>query len=409
MTLTIDTGTLSGVVRSSTYLAMHSVQGGRDVYSVRIPLHDLTQIVPVPDPNFVDADNRRVHVRHAKEFGQYLASPHWVAPTLLARDAGSCVFSPLPGSDGQVGYLQIPWTSSGMSMLLTIDGQHRILGVELEIKATAAKIQEIERALLKKGVRKDRATKLQREKEELTGHMHRLRAESVGVDIYMEPDSALARQMFVDVADNAYGISAAVRSRFDSSRVANRTLDSVLKHDLLRGRIDMEQDRIARNSANLLGAKGVADITKGVLFGITGRTSKIKEAQLVDGDVVEQVLEFWNCLCDAFPDMSAVADGDLAPQELRNRSLLGSLGMLRVLASVYRNLLAQDKAPSSDDVVAFFHTLVPAMKAPVGDDSVWRKDPKTSECFELGAHAPIMRQQNLMRLVEIVTGWYDER
>ncbi len=137
MTITVDTSRLSSVVRSSTYLAMRSVQGGRDVYSIRVPLHDLIDVMPIPDPDYIDEDNRRVNVRHAKEFGLYLKNSRWVAPALLARDAGSCTYAPLDGSDGMVGYLTIPWTNSGMSLMLTIDGQHRILGIYLEIRRIA--------------------------------------------------------------------------------------------------------------------------------------------------------------------------------------------------------------------------------------------------------------------------------
>ncbi|MGH8908805.1 MAG: hypothetical protein ACRD0K_20505 [Egibacteraceae bacterium] len=66
----------------------------------------------------------------------------------------------------------------------------------------------------------------------------------MALDVYVEPDNIRARQMFVDVADNAKGISSARRSRFDGSKIANRTLDRVMDHALLKGRVDLEQDRI---------------------------------------------------------------------------------------------------------------------------------------------------------------------
>ncbi|MFJ2196353.1 DNA sulfur modification protein DndB [Streptomyces violaceusniger] len=404
MTLTVDTSRLIGVARSSTYLAMRSVQGGRDVYSIRVPLHDLIDVMPIPDPEYVDEDNRRVNVRHAKEFGLYLKNPQWVAPALLARDAGGCTYNPLDGSDGMVGYLAIPWTNSGMSLILTIDGQHRILGIYLEIKRIAAEILTIDRALAKKGLKEDRVTKLTTEKEQLQTELERLRTESIGVDIYHEPDGVAARQMFVDVADNARGISAAVRSRFDSSKVANRTLDQVVKHALFRGRVDMEQDRMTRTNINLIGAKHVADITRAVMFGISGRTSKAKESAFEDHEVVNRVLDFLDCISEAFPDLAAVADGTLTPQELRDKSLLGSVGILRVLAAVYRILT--EKGADSQAVTDFFRSLDSHMAAPVAETSVWRQDLKTSGSFEVGAYAPVMRQQNLTYIVDAITSWY---
>lgn len=405
--MTIDTSVLKGVTRQSIYLAQRSIQGGREVYSIRVPLTDLTAILIVPNPNEIDEDNRRVNERHARDFGAYLRNPRWVAPALLVRDAGGCTFDPLPGSDGTVGYLTVPWTDSGLSMILTIDGQHRILGVDQEIKRIAAAILSIDRSLAKGGLKPERVAKMQQEKKDLMEEMTRLKEESIGVDIYKEEDGALARQMFVDVADNARGISAAVRSRFDSSKVANRTLDQVIKHALLKGRVDMEQDRMTRTSTHLIGAKHVADLTRGVMFGITGRTSKAKEATLEDREVVASVLDFLDCITEAFPDLAAVAEGDLSPQALRARSLLGSVGMLRVLAAVYRNLRADHV--DTPAITAFFATLAPSMGAPVEAVSIWRKDPTTSVSFEEGAYAPVMRQQNLGYLVDAVTAWYKKR
>jgi hypothetical protein len=109
-------------------------------------------------------------------------------------------------------------------------------------------------------------------------------------------------------------------------------------------------------------------------------------------------------LGEAFPDLAAVADGTLPPQELREKSLLGSVGMLRILAAVYCNLT--ERGADSQEVTDFFHSLSPKMAAPVTDASVWRKGPKTSGSFELGANAPVMRQQNLSYIVDAITSWY---
>ncbi|MFJ3840580.1 DNA sulfur modification protein DndB [Streptomyces sp. NPDC090054] len=404
MSLTVDASRLAGVTRKSVYLAMLSTQGGRPVYTIRVALADLPTILPVADPDYVDEDNRRVNIRHADAFGKYLGNSRWVAPTLLIRDAGACEFEPLKGSEGKVGYLTVPWTSSGLSMTLTIDGQHRILGVDRRMKEIAKNIQTIDRALVKGGLKPERVAKMEEDRDALKAEMKRLETESIGVDIYREDDGALARQMFVDVADNARGISAAVRSRFDSSKVANRTLDQVVKHALLRGRVDMEQDRMTRNSPHLIGAKHVADLTRGVMFGISGRTSKAKEAALEDHEVVNAVLDFLDCITDAFPDLAAVAEGTLTPQDLRHQSLLGSVGMLRILAAVYRNLCAEHADTAA--ITAYFRTLAPSMGAPVQAVSIWRQDPKTSPSFEVGAFAPVMRTQNLGYIVEAMTAWY---
>ncbi len=161
---------------------------------------------------------------------------------------------------------------------------------------------------------------------------------------------------------------------------------------------------MTRDNANLIGAKHVADFTRGVMFGISGRTSKAKEAAFEDHEVVNRVLDFLDCITEAFPDLAAVADGTLAPQKLREKSLLGSVGMLRILAAVYRNLI--EKGADSQEITDFFRSLNPDMTAPVTAPSVWRQDPKTSGSFEDGAYAPVMRQQNLTYIVDAITNRY---
>ncbi|MEO9238685.1 MAG: DNA sulfur modification protein DndB, partial [Jatrophihabitantaceae bacterium] len=258
--LTVDPLRLSKPQDSSTYLAVKTSQGGRTVYSVRVPLMDLPTILPLPDPNNVDKDNRKVDRLHAKQFGQYLdQKTDWVAPALLARDSGGCQFEKIDDA-GNVGYLTVPWAIGGISSMRTVDGQHRILGVHIEKVRITEEIARVDRELSRK-VSTDREVKLQDERKKAIAQLERLKSEYVGLDIYVEPDPIKAQQMFVDVADNAKGISSAVRARFDSYRVANRTLSDVIDHPLLKGRVDTEQDRMTIKNPNLMGAKHVADIT----------------------------------------------------------------------------------------------------------------------------------------------------
>lgn len=148
MSLSIDTTRITAGRRFDTYLAMRSVQGGRTIYSTRVPLLDLDKILPVPDPSQPDPDNRKVDPRHAKSFGDYVnAHPNWVAPALLARDNGGCVFQPLDESDGKIGYLDIPWSTGAVGALSTIDGQHRVLGTRLRLRQLSEEIAKHQRDL----------------------------------------------------------------------------------------------------------------------------------------------------------------------------------------------------------------------------------------------------------------------
>lgn len=400
----IDSDKISGPRRESTYLAQCSTQGGRTVYTIRIPLTSLDVILPLPDPDQPDPDNRKVDGRHAKAFGDYIRQQEtWVAPTLLARDNGGCTFEEASGTDGRIGYLTIPWATGALSPLSNVDGQHRILGVHLIIRILGEEIKKIDREITR-ATRPDKIADLTASRDKLTAQLQRLENESVGVDIYVEPSNILARQMFVDVADNAKGISSALKARFDSSKVANRILDRVVNHALLKGKVDLEQDRMTRGNPNLLGAKHVADLTRGVAVGVAGRIGKQRERELADEVLVEMVHSFFDCLADGFKDLAAVAEGTLKPLELRSQSLLGSVGMLRVLAGVYYELKENNDA-GDEDVTVFFAKLDPHMNAPVSATSIWRKT-ATSLDFEEDASAPIMRTQNLIHLVKVIVDWY---
>ncbi|GAB4587622.1 DNA sulfur modification protein DndB [Nocardia sp. IFM 10818] len=414
MTIAIDPRFLSKPQDSSTYLALKTTQGGRSVYSTRVPLLDLPTILPVPDPNNVDKDNRKVDRLHAKHFGEYLdAKQDWVAPALLARDGGGCVFEKAD-DDGRVGYLTVPWAIGGIATLRTIDGQHRVLGVSIEKQRITDAISAIDRELARK-VSVEKAAKLQAERDKLVEQMNRLKREYVGVDIYVEPDPIKAQQMFVDVADNAKGISSAVRARFDNYKVANRTLSDVIDHPLLKGRVDAEQDRMTAKNPNLLGAKHVADITRAVIAGAGGRISKRAEQTLTDGEVIEQVKDFLDVLSTAFTDLAAITEEDpetprtpgelTLSQKLRRTSLLGSVGMLRVLGGVFRELRSGDNPADLGDITEFFKRLDPHMSAPVTESSLWRTSDANPD-FEPDAAAPIMRTQNIVHLVGVIAGWY---
>ncbi|MFB6889356.1 DNA sulfur modification protein DndB [Kitasatospora sp. NPDC056327] len=421
MSIAVDPARLSLTRQESTYLAIRTTQGGRTVYSTRVPLSELSVILPVPDPDKVDPDNRRVDLRHAKGFGQYLAdNPKWVAPALLVRDAGSCRFE-LLSKDGSVGYLVVPWAIGGIGRLITIDGQHRILGVHLEKKHLTDEITRIERELYR--ATDARKAKLEEERTTVMARMGRLQNEYVGIDIYVELDAVQGQQMFVDVADNAKGISGAVRARFDTSRIANRTLSDIVTHPMLNGKVDIERDRMTDANRNLIGAKHVADITRAVIAGPGGRANKKVEA-LTDQEVIENVRGFLDVVSTAFEGLASVTEedtdnyraslaekpkkGESVPEptkamELRKTSLLGSVGMLRVLGGVYRNL--KDDGVEDGDIQEFFKKLDRHMAAPVAETSIWRTS-AVNEHFEPYAKAPIMRTQNIVQLTVAITGWY---
>ncbi len=78
--------------------------------------------------------------------------------------------------------------------------------------------------------------------------------------------------------------------------------------------------------------------------------------------------------------------------------------MLRVLGGVFHQLRAGDNPAELDDITEFFKRLDPHMTAPVSETSIWRTS-DAGDDFEPNAAAPIMRTQNIVHLVGVITGW----
>lgn len=209
--------------------------------------------------------------------------------------------------------------------------------------------------------------------------------------------------MFFDIADNALGITSSVRARFDSRKVVNRSLEDVMKHALLQGRVDPEQDRMARGNPNLMGAKHVAEIVRTLAVGIDGRIGRRLEYELREDQLVQKTNDFLDALLAAFPPLEAVVDSELSPEELRRSSLLGSTVMHRVLAGVYQDLVDRHRF-DGEDVTEFFAKLAPHMKGAVKPDSIWVT--KVGEdVFSEGALAPRSRRQDLRTLRDAMVEW----
>jgi hypothetical protein len=398
----------------ATYLAVASTQGGRQQYTLVMTLVDVPRLLPVPDPERPTPGNRRVHVTHARDFGRYIRErDSWVAPPLLLRDASSVTFEVITELAGgsQLGYARVPVGAA--ESLKIIDGQHRILGIDLllrDVRQALDTARERHAAAEFAGDAAE-AERWVAEVDALEATLDRLTRESISVVIYKESVPQRYEQMFFDVADNALGISQAIKVRFDSTKIINRVLDQVAQHRLLAGRVDQENDRVVRQNPNLLGAKHITDIVRAVNVGVVGRIGRNREKEFEEAALIENTYAFLDALTDGFPDLAAVADGDLAPPELRRQSLLGSVTMLRVLAGVFYNLSDRTGAAvgldamDDDQVTDFFAALAPHMPAPVQADSIWKKDKTTSEHFDVGTFGPLARSQNLKGLAKSLTKW----
>jgi hypothetical protein len=388
------------------FYATRYKQGERSVYSVDLSLTQIAGLLPAPDPNRPTEGNRRVKESHARQFGDYVREhPDWIAPALVLRAPDIFQFEAresIAGTD--FGILSFPRLAS--TDLRILDGQHRILGVHTAIQGIADDLEKTRTSLAaarrndaEPAVMQQFAEKI----EALTEQRARFDRERTTIQIFIEDDQVAFKQMFFDIADNALGITSSVRARFDSRKVVNRSLEDVMKHALLKGRVDPEQDRMGRNNPNLMGAKHVAEIVRTIAVGIEGRVGKRLEDELREDQLVERTNAFLDCLLAAFPELEAIVDGELSPDELRRQSLLGSTVMHRVLAGVYAELVDRQHF-DDEDIVEFFSQLEPHMRGPVTEDGIWvTKVP--GDVFSVGALAPRSRRQDLKELRDTLVIW----
>jgi len=396
-------GTMTGYDTEDKYYAARFKQGRRTVYSIELPLRTVVDIISKPDPHHPTEANRKINDSHARSFGMYVRQkPDWIAPALLLRSADNFKFDVEEEIAGmQFGVLRIPRRSR--NDLRILDGQHRVLGLHYAVEGVAADLEK-KRAMLAEARREENAALVKVHEKgirELEAQRERLEREQISVQIYIEDVPEAYKQMFVDIADNALGITSTIKARFDHRKVVNRALGTVLDHALLRGRVDQQQDRVLGSNPNLMGAKHVAEIIRAVQVGTTGRISRKQEEELKEADLAERTNTFLDVLVSSFPALNDLVEGRLTPEQLRKTSLLGSTTILRVLAGVYHELVKEIPEEAVGD---FFAKLAPHMGAPLREDSPWVKI--EGEIFSVGTTAPKARYQDLERLTETIVGWW---
>lgn len=401
-----DAGIVTGYDPDVRFFATRYRQGTRTVFSLDLSLTQIAGLLPTPNPANPTEGNRRIKEGHARGFGDYVRSQaEWVAPALVLRAPDIFGFDVRESIGGtEFGVISFPRLAS--TDLRILDGQHRILGIHMAIQGIADDIEKA-RSSLAAARRTDAEpallTQFQEQIERLSEQRERFDRERTSLQIFIEDDQAAYKQMFFDIADNALGITSSVRARFDSRKVVNRSLEDVMRHALLRGRVDPEQDRVGRNNPNLMGAKHVAELIRTIAVGIDGRIGRRLEDELREDALVQKTNNFLDTLLASFAPLASVADDELAPEELRKTSLLGSTVVLRVLAGTYTELVDRQKL-DDDDIIDFFRKLAPHMEGPVASDSIWLRH-VTDEVFSEGALAPRSRRQDLKALRDALVSW----
>ncbi len=395
----------SGYSTHDEYFAMRFQQGGRQVYSVDLAVPQLVATLPEPDPERPQEGNRRINPSHARGFAEYVQErQNWVCPSLLLRaPEGEFDFRLEKEIGGtELGVLSIPRLARNAMHIL--DGQHRILGFHLAWRAIGETVQRYreELKLAKKNGPPELAKKVERQLSRHLATRERLGRERVSIDIVIVDDPETFKQVFVDIADNAKGVTRTLSARFDRRKVVHRALPLVAEHPLLAGRIEEESDRLSSTNSNLLTAKHLADITRTVQVGVARRISKRLEGELEERRVAEDAQGFFDVLEDAFPQIKAIHDGTMAAPELRRESLLGSATMLRVLAGVHHDLTEPGPDRMTDgEVTEFFRRLSTHMKAPIAEKGAWR----ATGVFMDSGMAPQASQGDVRKLTSEIVSW----
>jgi hypothetical protein len=240
----------------------------------------------------------------------------------------------------------------------------------------------------------------------------RVENDSITIDLLIEDDTDLARQIFVDVANNARGVAKSVTALFDQNKIVNRAVSTMLEDGatsvLIRNRVDTQNDRITGRNPNLIGAGNLAEVVRVVQAGLNGRISAAQEKTLDHKHVAKDANTFFNVITEAFPEFASIASGDETVSDMRSKSIMVSVTMIRVLAAVYHNLTKGDQA-SRSQIVTFFSKIAQHTDAPVRSGTpsgdLWI-NATVDKAFADGASAPGSRAQAVKQLVTAMTNWY---
>lgn len=419
MSNAVDTAvqpSVTGYANEVSFYATRYLQGDRVVYSLDLSPSQIAGLLPAPDPANPQPGNRRITPAHAAAFANYIrVNKNWASPSILLRSTDEYDFDVKEEVAGtEFGIIKLPFLA--LSDIHILDGQHRILGIHMAIRGIAADLEKTKLALTRlekrrpaedkdeEADRQDQIADLKARIDVLDYQRYRLENERLSVQIAIVESQDDFQQMFYDIADNALGITASVRARFDTRKAVNRVLQDVLLHDVLVDRVDLESDRLGRQNPNLLSAKHVADIIRIMAVGIEGRIGRRVESNLNEDQLLEMTNKFLDALRDGFPQIKALVAGEEDALDLRGRSMVASPVMLRVLAGVYKEM--RKRGDSHLKAKRFFQDLNPYISKAATKQWV---DRTGGELFSVDSLSPTSRRQDLVALTNLLVTWAENR
>ena len=381
-------------------------QGGRTVFSLAMTPAQIAGLIKKPDPSVANPGNRQIRLDHAKAFARYfIENDAWVIPGIILRGPSMFGFQEtIEVPDMQFGIMSYSERNQGDIHIL--DGQHRILGFHIALEEVDVQIDKARSAKASASRVQDPVAvkQAQREIARLESVRDRLYKERVTVEIQVTDDLQAYRQMFFDIAENALGITASVKARFDTKQVVNRALGLVLEHHpLLLTRVDLEKDTLRQNSPYLFAARHVMEIMRVLAVGFDRRVTARVNKELSEQQIANEANEFFSMLTEAYPQMKAIELGQLLPSTLRGTSMLASPTMIRMIAGVWVELI-RNRGFSKTEARDFLAKLGKHMNAPAHQNSIWQMHlPEGS--FDAGSWNPNARRQVAKKTLNGIVDW----
>jgi hypothetical protein len=385
-----------------------------------LSIDTLLDILEIPDPNQPFEDNRRVKIKHAREFGDYWENQTtgWISPPIMLDSEEKLKTTKIEGVSDIVCCIEIPVANN--FKLKILDGQHRILGWYLK-KLEIKKRLELANSNFNRAVFNNDSNLRLRSKEEIENLEYlqkRMSSEHVGILIISGIDRDIHRQFFVDIAKNALGINKTVQAKFDVSSIVNRVTSNIMEsHELLANRIDTESTKCSGDNENILSVVNLSDIVRHIGFGINKRVTAKKERDYNDDDLYQIAICFFNLMLENFIVLKQVQNETVSARWLRENSLLGSGTIWRCLAGAFHNFCVTDKMITEDSVK---RNKLSLNKARLSEYENFLKQlssnsvlPISKQWFATGyfpkktSSGPTSRSQDLLGMVKLFQSWIE--
>lgn len=427
----------SGYKRTDDFVGSETYQLGLRQMHLRLSLGDFVKLMERPDPEIRYDHNRRIDLRHAKDFSHYLLrgvrdqTPERKHQPMIP---GIALFAAPDDVDFEL-QLDLPHEKFGTikidkhCQLRIWDGQHRTLGMHLaldeineEVHAARAHLKNASELYEVGSAESQIIDDAKRRHDELVTAREKLLGIGVPITLTLTSDRKRVAAIFSDLNDKQKGMSSSVVTRLDDRIVFNRVAGDLKTHDFLEGLVDDERDTTTAANVNWISLRDLAAATKLLWLGYGGRWNDSREDEADDKEIYDRASQFLETLVESFPDLKQVlVDRALEPKDLRgkgsNPSLLSSATTVKALAVAYHDLLEGSgftksskgrvsrvtglEPMTADEIQEAFRANLPSMDSGDALDDAWKK----TGVFETPFVAPTARGANVRTLAMAIMEW----